>query len=68
MNIGKKKTKEICKHISEDSRIPFGRIILVSESAMDDNFGDNEIVGWLEPMFTSDQLKDFIENLGGVGV
>ena len=68
LEIGKKKTKEMCNHISEDTRIPFGRIILVSESALDDNFGDNEIVGWLKPMFTSNQLKDFIGNLGGYGI
>jgi len=68
LKIGKKKTKEICKHISEDSRIPFGRIILVSESVLDDNFGDNEIVGWLKPLFSSNQLRNFIDNLGGLGI
>ncbi len=60
-SFGTSRTKDICRHLNEDDRIPFTRIILTSRQA---NWAEDcaqDVFGWIEKPFTIDQLGEFIE-------
>ena len=60
-SFGANQTRNLCRHLNEDERIPFTRIILTSRFA---NWADDcqqEVCGWIEKPFTIVQLGEFIE-------
>ena len=61
-SFGSKRTPEICRHLNEDERIPFTRIILTSRLARWTDDCAQEVCGWIEKPFTVDQLGAFIES------
>lgn len=60
-SFGTNRTREICRHLNEDERIPFTRIILTSRLARWADDCQQEVCGWIEKPFTMDQLGEFIE-------
>ncbi|MBC8425721.1 excisionase family DNA-binding protein [bacterium] len=60
-SFGTGRTKDICRHLNDDDRIPFTRIILTSRKA---NWAEDcaqDVFGWIEKPFTMDQLGALIE-------
>ncbi len=60
-SFGTSRTKDICRHLNEDDRIPFTRIILTSRQANWAEDCGQDIFGWIEKPFTMTQLTAFIE-------
>ena len=65
-SMGMRKTREVCDHLSEDSRIPFTRIVLTSTSKRYEDFCSRELFGWIRKPFTCDQLKEYINSPGSL--
>jgi excisionase family DNA binding protein len=61
-SFGTSRTREICRHLNEDARIPFTRIILTSRTARWADECEQEVCGWIAKPFTVDQLGAFIES------
>lgn len=61
-SFGTNRTREICRHLNADDRIPFTRIILTSRLARWADDCEQEVCGWIEKPFTVDQLGAFIES------
>lgn len=61
-SFGTNRTREICRHLNEDARIPFTRIILTSRAARWADECEQEVCGWIAKPFTVDQLGAFIES------
>ena len=62
-SLGSTKTTAICRHLSDDSRIPLTRIILTSKSRKAQDYCDQEIFGWLKRPFTLAQLRSCLGQL-----
>jgi CheY-like chemotaxis protein len=60
-SFGPNRTREICRHLNADERIPFTRIILTSRQARWSEDCQQEVCGWIEKPFTMEQLGEFIE-------
>ncbi len=60
-SFGANQTRNICRHLKEDERIPFTRIILTSRFARWADDCRQEVCGWIEKPFTIGQLDEFIE-------
>jgi excisionase family DNA binding protein len=60
-SFGAARTRDICRHLIADDRIPFTRIILTSRLASWDDNCQQEVCGWIEKPFTIEQLGEFIE-------
>ncbi|MCP4571227.1 MAG: excisionase family DNA-binding protein [bacterium] len=61
-SFGTIRTRDICRHLNEDARIPFTRIILTSRQARWAEECAQEVCGWIEKPFTIAQLGAFIES------
>jgi excisionase family DNA binding protein len=62
-SFGVNQTRNLCRHLNEDERIPFTRIILTSRFARWTEDCQQEVYGWIEKPFTIGQLGDFIEGV-----
>jgi excisionase family DNA binding protein len=62
-SMGARRSRELCRHLSGDSRIPLTRLIMASRDSRTKEFCENEILGWLKKPFTLGQLREFIEML-----
>lgn len=60
-SLGSSRTRNLCRHLNEDERIPFTRIILTSRFARWTEECEQEVCGWIEKPFTLPQLDNFIE-------
>jgi excisionase family DNA binding protein len=60
-SFGANRTRNLCRHLNNDERIPFTRIILTSRLARWDDNCQQEVCGWIEKPFTIGQLDEFIE-------
>jgi excisionase family DNA binding protein len=56
-SLGKSRTRELCRSLGNDDRIPFARIILASQTTRLSDCADGEIFGWIKKPFTYEQLK-----------
>ncbi|MEW5995206.1 MAG: excisionase family DNA-binding protein [Candidatus Zixiibacteriota bacterium] len=63
-SLGTTRTRQLCRNLSADDRIPFTRIILASRSADMKDCSEGEIFGWIKKPFTYDQLKDCLIRVG----
>ena len=54
---GKTRTEDICRHLSNDERIPFTKIILTSRNDYNKNCFEGRIFGWIKKPFTFTQLR-----------
>ncbi|MBU0984621.1 MAG: excisionase family DNA-binding protein [candidate division Zixibacteria bacterium] len=61
-SFGASRTRDICRHLSSDERIPFTRIFLTSRNADIRDCCDGEIFGWIKKPFTFTQLKDCLSH------
>jgi len=60
-SFGTKRTREMCRAISNDTRIPYTRIILTSRSASVKECCDGEVFGWITKPFNAEQLQQLID-------
>jgi len=60
-SFGTRRTREICRHLNDDERIPFTRIVLTSRQPRWADACEQEVCGWIEKPFTMVQLDAFIE-------
>ncbi|MCK5124714.1 MAG: excisionase family DNA-binding protein [candidate division Zixibacteria bacterium] len=65
-SMGAVKTRELCKHLGEDARIPFTRLILTSNKNQQGDFCDREIFGWIKKPFTMKKLRNCIEGIADI--
>lgn len=54
---GRKRTQDICRHLSSDKRIPFTKIILTSREDFNKDCFEGRIFCWIEKPFTFAQLR-----------
>lgn len=60
---GAARTRQFCRHIREDERLPMVRIILASKVARIKDYCEDEIFGWISRPFTFDQLRAMIDGI-----
>jgi excisionase family DNA binding protein len=65
-SFGKARMRDICRHLTEDDRIPFTRIILTSRQAKWAKDCKQDIFGWIEKPFSIERLQEFISGVGAL--
>jgi excisionase family DNA binding protein len=60
-SFGASRTREICRHLREDSRLPLPRIVLTSRQARWDAECEGEVCGWIRKPFTMERLGKYID-------
>jgi len=61
---GTARTRQICRHLLDDQRLPISRIVLASPQAKLDENCDREVFGWIRKPFTTDDLQDLLDGAG----
>jgi excisionase family DNA binding protein len=59
-SFGTVRTKEFCRQLSTDERIPFAKIILASRTAKWDEECEAEVFAWIKKPFSIEQLSELI--------
>ncbi len=59
---GTSRTREICRHLLDDRRLPITRIILASPRAKLRENCDREVFGWIRKPFNVGQLRSLIDS------
>jgi len=62
-SLGARRARDLCRHLSSDTRIPLTRLIIASRDSRTKEFCDSEVLGWLKKPFTLGQLREFIGSL-----
>jgi len=57
-SLGRSRTRELCRNLGRDERIPFTRIFLAAQAPNVKDCAEGEIFGWIRKPFTYEQLKD----------
>ncbi len=52
-----------CKHLVNDPRLPFARIILTSEGWNEQNFCNKEIFGWIKKPLSVEHIREYIHRM-----
>ncbi len=58
---GTTRTRQMCRHIIDDPRLPLTKIILASKIARIRDYCEDEIWGWISKPFSFDQLNKMID-------
>ena len=64
--LGLKRIWTFCRHLYNDPRIPFARIILTSENMYINNFCDKEIFGWIKKPLSVENIKEYIHRVSAM--
>jgi len=56
-SFGRSRTREICRHLAIDDRVPLAKIILASKDATLKDCYEGRIFGWIKKPFTFVQLR-----------
>jgi len=60
-SFGAYRTREICRHLREDPRLPLPRIVLTSRQARWDAECEGDVCGWIRKPFTMERLGKYID-------
>jgi excisionase family DNA binding protein len=63
-SFGRTRTRELCRHLNNDSRIPLTRIILASKTPRIKECCDSDIFAWIRKPFSLDHLSKCISATG----
>ncbi len=62
--VGTSRTREICRHLHADPRVPISRVLITSRRPRWSEACDREICGWIKKPFSATQLRDLVTGVG----